>query len=53
MLDFCQSCKIKQCCSNKGLENCAVCNEQPCEKLIKFHNFLPDAKASFEALKKR
>lgn len=51
LLSFCQICEIKQCCSKKGLENCAVCNEQPCEKLVKFHEFSPDAKATFDALK--
>lgn len=51
-INYCQTCEIKECCSKKGLENCAVCNEQPCEKLVKFHEFSPDAKASFDALKK-
>lgn len=52
LLDYCQTCEIKQCCSVKGLENCARCDEQQCEKLIKFHEFSPEAKACFYALKK-
>lgn len=52
LLDFCRTCGIKRCCSQKGLENCAVCDEQPCAELVKFHQFSPDAKASFEELKK-
>ena len=51
-IGFCQNCEIKQCCSTKGLENCVHCDEQRCEKIIKFHDFSPDAKACFDALKK-
>ncbi|WP_347489805.1 DUF3795 domain-containing protein [Desulfoscipio sp. XC116] len=52
LLDFCRTCGIRQCCSERGLENCALCDEQPCEKLISFHKFSPDAKACFDALKR-
>lgn len=51
-IGYCQTCAIKQCCSIRGLENCAHCHEQQCEKIISFHKFSPEAKASFEALKK-
>lgn len=51
-IGYCQTCEIKQCCSKKGLENCALCDEQQCEKLISFHEFSPEAKACFDALKK-
>ena len=52
LIGYCQTCEIRQCCREKGLENCAHCNDQPCEKLIQFHEFSTDAKASFEALKR-
>ena len=52
LIGYCQSCEIRKCCRAKALDNCAQCAEQPCEKLIKFHEFSPDAKASFEALVK-
>ena len=50
LIGYCQSCEIRKCCREKGLDNCAACEEQPCEKLMKFHEFSPDAKASFKAL---
>jgi len=50
LLGYCQSCEIRKCCREKTLDNCATCDEQPCGKLIKFHEFSPDSKASFEAL---
>ena len=53
LIGYCQSCEIRKCCCEKNLDNCASCEEQPCEKLIKFHKFSPDAKASFEALIKQ
>lgn len=52
LIGYCQTCVIRKCCFDKELENCAICAEQPCEKLIKFHEFSPDAKACFDALVK-
>ena len=52
LIGYCQSCEIRLCCRDKGLENCARCSDQPCEKITEFHKFSADAKASFEALKK-
>jgi hypothetical protein len=52
LIGYCQSCEVRKCCREKGLANCTVCDEQPCDKLTKFHEFSPDAKASFDALVK-
>jgi hypothetical protein len=51
LIGFCQACEIRRCCRGRGLDNCAFCQEQPCENLVKFHQFSADAKACFEALK--
>jgi Protein of unknown function (DUF3795) len=51
-IGYCQVCEIRKCCREKGLENCAWCEAQPCEQLRRFHEFSPEAKASFEALKR-
>ena len=53
LIGYCQTCKIRQCCQEKGLDNCAVCDQQPCEKLTQFHEFSPDAKKSFDRLRQR
>ncbi len=50
-IGYCRVCEIRKCCRDRGLENCACC-AAPCEKLLRFHEFSPDARASFEALKK-
>ena len=52
LIGYCQVCEIRKCGQDKRLDNCAVCEEAPCEKLTKFHEFSPGAKDSFEALKR-
>jgi len=49
---YCRVCEIRQCCLEKGLKHCVICPEQPCEKILRFHEFSPKAKAAFAALKK-
>ena len=53
LIGFCNTCEVRKCGIEKSVENCSVCAEQPCDKLTKFHEFSPDAKASFEALVKK
>lgn len=53
LMAYCRECAIRACCRARGLENCAVCSDQPCDNLAAFHAFSPDAKACFEALKER
>ena len=50
LIGYCQSCEIRKCARAKSIDNCAACEEQPCEKLIKFHEFSPDAKKAFDAM---
>ena len=51
LIGFCRTCKIRRCGISRGVDNCAGCADQPCEELMKFHEFSPKAKACFEALK--
>ena len=53
LIAYCETCTIRKCCTDKNLENCAVCDEQPCDKLTKFHEFSPDAKACFDSMAKQ
>lgn len=32
----CLNCAIRRCAKNKNIENCAYCDDYPCEKLIGF-----------------
>jgi uncharacterized protein DUF3795 len=51
-IGYCRTCAVRACSSEKGLEHCLFCDDQPCETLREFHTFSPEAKACFEALKK-
>jgi len=51
MCKFCANCEFKKCCIEKGFENCAYCDECPCEKLENFFEMAPDAKESLDKLK--
>ena len=50
LIGYCNTCEVRKCAITKSVENCSVCDEKPCEKLNKFHEFSPEAKASFEFL---
>ena len=50
LIGYCQTCEIRKCCREKELDNCSICEDQPCEKLQEFHHFSPEAKATFQSL---
>jgi len=50
LIGYCKTCEIRKCCVKKGIENCSLCGDQPCENLIKFHEFSPCAKECYEHL---
>lgn len=52
LLGYCNSCKVRACGKNKGLDTCASCNDQPCKDLADFHNMSSRAKSAFELLLK-
>lgn len=47
----CEKCEIRKCAREKGLENCAYCNEYTCEKLNKFFVNDRDAKARLDVIR--
>ena len=51
-IEFCKACEIRKCCLEKKVENCAICKEQVCETLAKFHELSPESKACFQRLLK-
>ncbi len=34
---YCASCQVRQCTQERGLENCATCEDYGCDKLQKVH----------------
>jgi hypothetical protein len=53
LIAFCNTCEVRKCGIAKSVENCSTCDNLPFDKLNKFHEFSPGAKASFEALLKK
>jgi hypothetical protein len=52
-ISYCSVCEIRACGSKKNVENCAFCIEYGCEKLAKFHERAPKAKARLEETRKK
>jgi len=48
-----KKCEIRKCAKGKAVENCAYCDEHPCEKLKKFFDTEPDAKARLDEIRSR
>ena len=47
----CNNCKIKKCAIEKGIDNCAYCNEYACEELLATFSTEPDAKARLDIIR--
>ncbi|WP_425523911.1 DUF3795 domain-containing protein [Desulfatitalea alkaliphila] len=39
----CNSCDIRKCCLERGVENCAACQDYICETLFGFIKMAPEA----------
>jgi len=50
-MSHCAECGIRACGVEKGVENCAHCDEYGCEKLTEFFGFVPDAKAVLDGIR--
>ena len=49
---FCLDCDVRHCALEKGVENCAHCDDFPCEKLEKPWSMSVDAKTTLEEIRK-
>ena len=44
-ISHCSQCEIRACSQRThGIENCGLCDEYPCERIIAFFEFVPTAK---------
>jgi hypothetical protein len=44
-------CKIRKCGKEKGVDNCAFCEEYACERLNEFFKMVPDAKTRLDEIR--
>ena len=63
-LGYCSACEIRRCCKEKGLENCAYCDDYVCEELEKVYavmcevfgkgtNNVADAKITLDEIRRK
>jgi len=51
LFGHCQTCEIRTCAREKGVKNCAYCEDFACEKLSKFFSRFPKAKQTLEEIR--
>jgi len=44
-------CDIRACGMERGVVNCAYCDDYGCEKIERFFGFVPDARATLDAIR--
>lgn len=47
----CKDCDYRQCVQEMELNNCAECEEYPCEEMEQFLEHVPEAKANLDELR--
>ena len=47
----CSDCKIRKCAVEKGIENCAYCDEYACNNLMEFFKSDPGAKTRLDEIR--
>jgi hypothetical protein len=47
----CFECNIRACCMERGVLNCAYCDDYGCEKIEGFFGFVPDARATLDGIR--
>jgi len=48
--NYCNVCEIRKCGMERGVEDCAYCNDYSCERLEKFFEIAPDNKKRLDAI---
>ena len=48
----CETCRVRLCGMKKKTDNCAHCDEYPCNSISELHSFLPHAKKSLESIRR-
>ena len=52
-INYCDVCKIRKCGIDRGVANCAQCDDYACEQLNDSFAMAPAAKANLEAIRKQ
>ena len=49
---FCNVCEVRKCGKEKGVVNCAYCDDYACDKLTKIFKMAPEAKTNLDEIRK-
>jgi len=50
-VSHCAECEIRRCSQQThGVENCGLCDDYPCQRIVKFFEFVPGAKAVLDGI---
>jgi len=47
----CAECEIRACGVSKGVLNCAHCDDYPCDGLVGFFGFVPEAQGTLDTIR--
>ena len=53
LFNYCKICEIRKCGKEKGVVNCAYCDDYFCQKLEKFFEMVPAAKQQLDDIKSK
>jgi hypothetical protein len=51
-IGYCNICEIRKCGQERGVVNCAYCNDYGCKKLTDFWGMAPNCKATLDEIRK-
>lgn len=49
IIGYCRICETRKCWQSRKVQNCAYCEEYPCEKLEEFFKTVPNARKNLES----
>ncbi len=52
VFNYCNICEIRKCGQEKGVVNCAYCDDYACDKLERFFQMAPMFKATLDEIRK-
>jgi hypothetical protein len=53
LFSYCKVCEVRKCGMERGVMNCAYCNEYPCKKLDFIFGSAPESKKRLDEIRKR
>lgn len=53
IFSYCSVCELRKCGKEKGVANCAHCDEYACSKLEGFFQMVPESKKTLDEIRKK